>query len=179
VYAGDSSFLTRDVKYKIIQTDIGNSPPYCVLDNDGDEYWLSEGDFERVPVEAAPLPPDIYEVDEDFIREGYLQACDKWQKRIRAKFPEIDFFNKSAAKKAVDAMGPFISEGSEWPVGIVEDDDEVFILVPLPEVNKEWTLDAFDYVKRFVGANEGGSPVHGGSVPDSINQRENLVIKFN
>ncbi len=60
--------------------------------------------------------------------------------------------------EAIDKIGKFIED--DYVIKAIKIGKEWFVAVPLPNCNKEWTLEAFDYVKRFCNEYEESYPVH-------------------
>lgn len=90
-------------------------------------------------------------VENEFILAMHKAACSGWKSKIETKFP--DLFKKSAIEIAIELVG---STCYNYPVI----HDGMYVKVPLPNANSEWSLNAFEYVKEFVKVYPGSYPVH-------------------
>lgn len=86
-------------------------------------------------------------------KEKVLNAaskCDTARQTLKILFPEA--FSNSL-QDAVDKIGAMVC------VCRVQTEGK-YVKVPLPSANREWTLEAFDYVKRFCETYSGAYPEH-------------------
>lgn len=106
-----------------------------------------------------------YEVDSQFIREAYRDACSEWKERIKAKFPQVLDIEKQVSELEEYEEFKKVSFGID---SILFVDDS--ILIELPKSNSGWSKAAFklaiklmderiaypehaDYKERFINTN--------------------------
>jgi hypothetical protein len=96
-------------------------------------------------------------------------ACDTWKGIIKDNHPECFPVTKSAIELAVEKAG----EPSYSGCNVKIEDDH--ILVKLPTANKEWSLEAFEWVMKFCNENPSSYPVH----RNEHNNNDYLYIQWN
>jgi len=90
-------------------------------------------------------------VDEKFILEAYDAACSEWKEKIKSKFPLL--FYKSDIEKAIENVGTSVYG---YPVTI----EGNLVKIPLPNANREWSLEVFEYVQKFIKRYPNSYPRH-------------------
>jgi hypothetical protein len=96
---------------------------------------------------------DSYEVAHPAVSKAFAEADSSQAKMLSKYFPTFKRF--SAIQDAVNAIGKTVYN---YPVVVDEEKSRVF--VPLPNANREWSLEAFDYVIAFIKAYPQSYPVH-------------------
>lgn len=83
----------------------------------------------------------LYQVDEDFIRQAHKVACSQWKTKLEDKFPEvfeehrvIQFIKRKIGKPKGRHLEMFV-----WGD---------YLAIRLPNCNKEWTFEVWDYVRK-------------------------------
>jgi hypothetical protein len=116
-----------------------------------------------------------FEVDKAFIIEAHAVACDSWKRKIELKFPDL-FDKKKQALEAIEKVGNVIHYDQRITVKekLYDNNMTPMIRVPLPTANKEWSLEAFEYVSKFVKAYPNSYPLH----DDKVNNVKELIIAF-
>jgi hypothetical protein len=96
---------------------------------------------------------DSYEVAHPAVYKAFEEADSAQTKMLSKYFPTFKRF--SAIREAVEKIGKSVYN---YPVVVDEEKSRVF--VPLPNANREWSLEAFEYVQRFIKAYPQSYPVH-------------------
>lgn len=93
-----------------------------------------------------------FEVEEGFIREIYNAASSEWKKKLKEKFPGM--FKSTIEKAVLSVRGGKVYDHFDVKVLLN------FILIPLPNANREWTISAFEWMKEFVEKYPYSYPIH-------------------
>lgn len=86
-----------------------------------------------------------YEVDSQFIREAYKDACPEWKERIKAKFPQVFDIEKQVSELKEYEEFKNVSFGIDSLI-LVND----FILIELPKSNSTWSKAAFKLATKLI-----------------------------
>lgn len=86
-----------------------------------------------------------YEVDSQFIREAYKDACSEWKERIKAKFPQVFDIEKQVSELKEYEEFKNVSFGIDSLI-LVND----FILIELPKSNSRWSKAAFKLAIKLI-----------------------------
>lgn len=86
-----------------------------------------------------------YEVDSQFIREAYKDACPEWKERIKAKFPQVFDIEKQVSELKEYEEFKNASLGIDSLI-LVND----FILIELPKSNSTWSKAAFKLATKLI-----------------------------
>lgn len=86
-----------------------------------------------------------YEVDSQFIREAYKDACPEWKERIKAKFPQVFDIEKQVSELKEYEEFKNASFGIDSLI-LVND----FILIELPKSNSTWSKAAFKLATKLI-----------------------------
>lgn len=92
---------------------------------------------------------------EDIKRIYNSKSIKEIKSLIESKYPEL---LQTPVETAILEVGERVF--GKKVLHMVEN-EESYVLVPLPNTNRQWTFDAFDYVKRFVEMYPESYPVHG------------------
>lgn len=96
---------------------------------------------------------DSYEVSHHAVSKAFDDAAVAQAMMLSKYFPT--FKRSTAIQDAVNAIGKTVYN---YRVVIDEENDRIFI--PLPNANREWSLEAFEYVQRFIKAYPQSYPAH-------------------
>jgi hypothetical protein len=105
-------------------------------------------------------------VDEKFILEAYDAACSEWKEKIKSKFPVL--FYKSPIEEAIEKVGTKVYG---YPVTF----EGNLVKILLPNANREWSLDVFEYVQNFIKRYPSSYPRH----DKHLKTDEFMYIDFN
>ena len=97
---------------------------------------------------------DSYEVAHPAVSKAFDEADSVQVEMLSKYFPT--FKRSTAIREAVKKIGKTVYAG--YPVVVDEEKSRIFI--PLPNANREWSLEVFDYVKAFIKAYPQSYPVH-------------------
>lgn len=86
-----------------------------------------------------------YEVDSQFIREAYKDACSEWKERIKAKFPQVFDIEKQVSELKEYEEFKNVSFGIDSLI-LVND----LILIELPKSNSRWSKAAFKLAIKLI-----------------------------
>ena len=86
-----------------------------------------------------------YEVDSQFIREAYKDACSEWKERIKAKFPQALDIEEQVSELEEYEEFKKVSFGIN---SILFVDDS--ILIELPKSNSRWSKAAFKLATKLI-----------------------------
>jgi len=99
----------------------------------------------------------MQKVSQAFILAGYKLACSEWQSKLECKFPKA--FVKTGILKRIEESVKAIRDGKCYDMYPVLFDVD-YIYIPLPRANREWTLDAYEWMKEYLVSNSNAYPVH-------------------
>lgn len=83
-------------------------------------------------------------VDSEFILAAHKAACNEWKGKLEEQFPDLF---ETKYQKTIKELGP-INTGYD-PYFPVISKDRRNVVVPLPNNNMAWSLNAMEWVKKF------------------------------
>jgi hypothetical protein len=98
----------------------------------------------------------MHEVSEKFILDAHRLACQDWKRKIEDYFPEV--FEVSIVDKIHACL--CTQNYKVLHKGYINSFKH-YILIRLPNANKEWSYEAFDFAKQFCKMNTDFYPIHG------------------
>lgn len=112
-----------------------------------------------------------YEVDSQFIREAYKDACPEWKERIKAKFPQVFDTEKQVSELEEYEEFKKVSFGTDSLLFV---DDS--ILIELPKSNSRWSKAAFKLATKLIEEHI-AYPEHAGYREGFISRNGNMSFK--
>lgn len=112
-----------------------------------------------------------YEVDSQFIREAYKDACSEWKERIKAKFPQVFDIEKQVSELKEYEEFKNVSFGIDSLI-LVND----FILIELPKSNSRWSKAAFKLATKLIEERI-AYPEHAGYREEFISRNGDMSFK--
>jgi hypothetical protein len=112
-----------------------------------------------------------YEVDSQFIREAYKDACSEWKERIKAKFPQVFDIEKQVSELKEYEEFKNVSFGIDSLI-LVND----LILIELPKSNSTWSKAAFKLATKLIEERI-AYPEHAGYREGFISRNNDISFK--